>query len=536
MSEPPITPVYPSNAQDRGPEVRGLPARSRISIRQFLQVAPRFQPVATYVILALNGIAFLMLVMADASSHPPLGTFLRRTLTGIDANPQLLLNFGAADPAAFHRGEYWRLVMPMFLHIGLLHLLINSYALYVLGLLLEGVYGYPRFATLYVGSGITSAFVSMTRSHQISAGASGAIMGIAGAMLVTGYLHPWAVPRHWQRAFGRGIIPSIVLTLWLGWMLDFIDNWGHIGGLVGGILLALVILPPRQAASDVRTGLPSPGIVIVPIVVVALALASVATHYRTARELARLLDEGDRLAAAKRADKALDRYREAERLAPRDERPHEGLGMLYLQQGRLPDAVREFERALQLNRESVRAQLGLAGVYEHQGDRARAQRHLRAALGANPENAEGQKDLGDIFAGVKLYPQAIEHYEEALRRDPKLAVAHNNLAWLLATCDDPRFRNPSEALSHAQQAVRLTQWKEPNFIDTLAEAFFVNNSFGEAVRTQSKALKLAPDNREFQEHMEKYRKAAGSSYTLQVPARNRTAASGGFPARPTPAV
>ena len=63
-------------------------------------------------------------------------------------------------------------------------------------------------------------------------------------------------------------------------------------------------------------------------------------------------------------------------------------------------------------------------------------------------------------------------------------------------------------------AVELTGWKEPSFIDTLAEALYVNNSFEEAVRTQSKALKLDPDNREFQEHMKKYRRAAaGSSYT-----------------------
>jgi serine/threonine-protein kinase len=141
------------------------------------------------------------------------------------------------------------------------------------------------------------------------------------------------------------------------------------------------------------------------------------------------------------------------------------------------------------------------------------------ALGKTAETAEGQAVLAEVCYQMKFYSQAILHYQEALRRDPRLAEAHNNLAWLYATSEDQRYRNPQKALEHARRAVQLTEWKEPNFIDTLAEAFFVNNRFDEAVQTQSKALKLAPDNREFQEHMEKYRKAAGSSYTLARPSR-----------------
>ena len=507
-------PGYTANAPGPNPETPGMPSRAHLSVPRLLQVSLRFRPVATYVILALNGLVFLIMTLADASSHPPLGTFLLRTLTGIGADLQLLLSFGAANAADFHRGEYWRLVMPMFLHIGILHLLINSYALYILGLLLEGVYGYPRFTVLYVGSGVASAFVSMSRSHQASAGASGAIMGIAGAMLVTGYLHPWAVPRHWQRAFGRGIIPSIVLTLWLGWMLNFIDNSGHIGGLVGGILLALVIVPPRQEeVSGFEAGTPSQSLLIVPILIVALAMGATLKNYRGSRVLAALLQEGDRLRANNQTAKAMERFQEAARRSPRDERPHEELGLLYLQQQRPDEAMREFGLALHLSPDSPRARLGLAQAYGAKGDTARAQQLMREALGKATETAEGQAVLGDVCSQMKLYDQAILHYQEALRRDPKLAEAHNNLAWLFATSVDPRYRNPRGALEHARRAVELTDWKEPSFIDTLAEAFFVNNSFAEAVRTQSKALKLAPENREFREHMEKYRKAAGSSYT-----------------------
>jgi hypothetical protein len=88
-------------------------------------------------------------------------------------------------------------------------------------------------------------------------------------------------------------------------------------------------------------------------------------------------------------------------------------------------------------------------------------------------------------------------------------VAHNNLAWLFATSEDQQFRNPRGALEHAQRAVALSGWQEAAFIDTLAEAFYVNGNFAEAVKVQTEALKLQPDNREYQEHMARYRKAAG---------------------------
>jgi tetratricopeptide (TPR) repeat protein len=90
-----------------------------------------------------------------------------------------------------------------------------------------------------------------------------------------------------------------------------------------------------------------------------------------------------------------------------------------------------------------------------------------------------------------------------------MAEAHNNLAWLLATSEDPKFRDPRGALEHARRAVELTQWKIAEFVDTLAEAYYANKNFQEAVRTQVKTLELAPDNHEFQEHMARYRKAAG---------------------------
>src|ERR1017187_6529564 len=105
---------------------------------QFYEVAPRrFWPVATIVLLALNFVFFGLEIYAG----------------GFD-NTAVLLNFGASFGPYLRRGEYWRLVMPIFLHGGWLHILGNSYALYILGPVLGRVDGYGRHATLYVAAGM----------------------------------------------------------------------------------------------------------------------------------------------------------------------------------------------------------------------------------------------------------------------------------------------------------------------------------------------------------------------------------------------
>jgi Flp pilus assembly protein TadD len=350
----------------------------------------------------------------------------------------------------------------------------------------------------------------MTISNNIAAGASGAIFGVAGAMLVTGYLHRDVIPPRWGRAFGRGMIPFIIVNLAFGFSVRGIDNWGHLGGLASGVLLALVIAPPghdRPAGEMAEP--PSQAIVALPLVVVLLAMGATLDHYRTSQAVSRLLVEGARFEVAQQYDRALESFQEAARRAPRDERPHQQLGALYLNERKYDQAIREFEAAERLSPGDPQSRLGLGMAYRLKGDLGKAQQIFEAVLGKNPRTAEGQRLLADLYADQKLYGEAVAYYQEALRLEPSMAEAHNNLAWLYATCEDPKFRNPQAALEHAQRAVVLTQWKEAGFIDTLAEANFAKGNYREAVIIQNKALALAPDNPELQEHMARYRKAAG---------------------------
>jgi len=458
-----------------------------------LPVRRRYWPVVTLVILGINVAVFFIMTFAGGST-----------------STDVLLDFGASFSPYFRRGEYWRVIMPMFLHIGWLHLIVNSYALFILGPILERIYGYGRFALLYITAGMGSSALSMTLSRNIAAGASGAIFGIAGAMLVAGYLHRELIPPRWGRALGRGILPFIVVNLIFGFSVRGIDNWGHLGGLLTGMVLAALIPPPvHDLAPWAGSERPSQAVIALPVVVVALAMALTAQHYLSSREVTRLLQEGVRFRSARQDAKALERFQAAARRSPRDERPHVLMGALYLREQQFDKAIQEYSEAVRLSPGAPEAQLSLGVAYRLKGDLGKAQQAFESALGKNPPTAEGQRLLADLYADQKLFSEAIHHYQEALRIEPQSAESHNNLAWLYATCEDPKWRDPRAALEHARRAVELTQWKEAGFIDTLAEANYASGSSQEAVRIQVLALQLDPQNVELQEHMDRYRKAAG---------------------------
>ena len=140
---------------------------------------------------------------------------------------------------------------------------------------------------------------------------------------------------------------------------------------------------------------------------------------------------------------------------------------------------------------------------------AKALERFQAAAQRSPRDERPHEMIADLYAEQKLYWEAIQHYKEALQIEPDSAESHNNLAWLYATCEDPRWRDPRAALEHANRAVELTQWKEAGFIDTLAEANYAGGNYREAVRVQLVALRLEPQDPELQAHMARYRKAAG---------------------------
>ena len=157
----------------------------------------------------------------------------------INFDSNILAKFGANNIILVKSGEVWRLLTSAFLHVGLIHLFVNMYSLRVIGPSVEALIGKWKFIFIYLVSSISASLMSLvfTESNIVSAGASGAIFGLMGALLYFGYHYRLYL----NDAIKTQIIPVIVFNLLIGFMISGIDNGAHIGGLVGGYLATMAI-------------------------------------------------------------------------------------------------------------------------------------------------------------------------------------------------------------------------------------------------------------------------------------------------------
>ena len=191
-------------------------------------------PSITYIIMGICVFLFIMMYIFGNGSE----------------STSTLIKFGANYDLLTKSGEYYRLFTCMFLHIGIWHLLCNMYSLYIIGKEIENLYGKSKYLVIYVLSGLCGSILSLAFSHNtISAGASGAIFGLLGALLYFGYYY-----RTYLGATIRSsIIPVIILNLIIGMLTPGISNSAHIGGLVGGILVSMMVGVPDKSTKIEKT-------------------------------------------------------------------------------------------------------------------------------------------------------------------------------------------------------------------------------------------------------------------------------------------
>lgn len=159
-------------------------------------------------------------------------------ISGMGYDTYKLVQFGANFSRLVKNGEIYRLVSYMFLHAGIMHILLNMYSLYIVGTKVEDFFGKWKYLLIYFISGISGGLLSIGLSQDtISVGASGAIFGLFGALIYFGYSY-----RGYIGSMIRSqIIPIVVYNLLIGFFIPGIDMWGHVGGLIGGILTANVL-------------------------------------------------------------------------------------------------------------------------------------------------------------------------------------------------------------------------------------------------------------------------------------------------------
>ncbi len=212
------------------------PGEGRVPV--FLRTKAK-KPMVTYVIL---GVTILMFALQYLSQ-----TFL----SGMD----LPFVLGGKINEMILRGQIWRLLTPMLLHGGLLHLAFNMYALFIIGRGLEHFYGHWRYLVLYLIAGYTGNVLSFLFSANPSLGASTAIFGLAAAQGVLVLKN--------RKLFGsksQSMLINLGLVLAINLSLGFsansgIDYWGHIGGLVGGAIFAWVAGPKFVVKTNSENGI-----------------------------------------------------------------------------------------------------------------------------------------------------------------------------------------------------------------------------------------------------------------------------------------
>ena len=194
----------------------------------------------TRTLLILIALMFAVEVFLSVPTFHRSGDWL---MLGIDGRALQLL--GAITGSTLFDRQWWRLITVMFLHANLLHFAVNSWALYQLGSLYEAMFSSRRFLFIYFATGLCASIASMlhvANTDGASVGASGAIFGILGAFIFSIRRSQW---RHepWTRGLTQQLVFWGFLNLVLGLSFrEYIDNTAHIGGLVSGLILGLVLI------------------------------------------------------------------------------------------------------------------------------------------------------------------------------------------------------------------------------------------------------------------------------------------------------
>jgi len=183
---------------------------------------------ATYTIIAINAIVFILMAINGA------GIF--------DSNPLVHIKWGSNYTPLTLSGDWWRLITCMFIHFGIIHIAMNSYALYMAGVYLEPMLGKTKYILAYLCTGVLASLASLWwhKEGVNSAGASGAIFGLYGVFLALLFTN--LIPKQIRTSLLSSIGVFVVYNLIYG-MKSGVDNAAHIGGLLSGLVVGFVFYP-----------------------------------------------------------------------------------------------------------------------------------------------------------------------------------------------------------------------------------------------------------------------------------------------------
>lgn len=365
----------------------------------------------TQIILGINVAVFLG--MAWFSGNPaafahPLQEF----------SPLESLQWGANAGPYTLSGEWWRLLTCVFVHAYLLHLAFNMWCLWNLGELSESLYGRWTYAAVYLICGLGASLTSTAwRPDGSSVGASGAIFGLAGALISAFKLGEFSVPRAALSGTLRSLMVFVVVNLVLGARPgSATDNAAHIGGLVTGLILGALIarIAPLQDQVPRR---------IAVLLVVTLALAGAAMELAHAHgyplRLGRANFPQSTNLSGNNPAQVIAQLEKIVREKPDFVAGHVALAKAYFRQDRVAEAEIELKRALKLDPQNAEAHMNLGAAYLSQEQPKEAHDEFAKVLTQEPNNAEAHVWLGMALAAEQNPEAAIQEYQTALKLAPQ---------------------------------------------------------------------------------------------------------------------
>jgi membrane associated rhomboid family serine protease len=243
----------------------------------------------TVVFLVINFFVFLLMWQSSGMRWGALWAFPEPVMVAYGAKLNSLIS---------QQHEWWRFVTPMFVHVNLPHVLINMYSLWMVGPYVEKLYGSAKFVFFWVMTGIAGVVASYLTvvkpgtpvgpiarfifkpSDLPSAGASGALFGLVGVLFVFGIKFRHELPEGFKRAFGTGLLPVIMLNLLIGFLgSGIIDNAAHLGGLLSGAALALVV-DYRRSGERKSVAFAWSVMQVAALALVALSFFEIVKHFR----------------------------------------------------------------------------------------------------------------------------------------------------------------------------------------------------------------------------------------------------------------
>ena len=231
--------IFPDIVEKTGHKEKGMELLFKITddinksnVKKNAKLDKLFSKKTPYITYIIMGICFIMFL-----------------ITGMGNDTGVLIKYGANLDVLVKNGEYYRLLTSMFLHSGLLHLFFNMYALYIIGPQVESFFGKTKYLIIYLLSGISGSLLSVAFNvNTVSVGASGAIFGLFGALLYFGYNYRGYL----GNVIKSKILPVVIINLIFGFISTGVDVAGHIGGLIGGIIVSSVLGSSDEKGIDIN--------------------------------------------------------------------------------------------------------------------------------------------------------------------------------------------------------------------------------------------------------------------------------------------